>query len=360
MIKPASSNCNMRCRYCFYHSLAENRSEFSFGMMQEKTARALIDQALDFAAGDSIYFAFQGGEPTLIGLEFYRFFVAYVQKRNLRHSIIYYSLQTNGTTLDEEWAEFFRDNGFLIGLSLDGDQNANRYRVDADRKYTFPRVMQAVKLLQDYEVDFNILTVVTGYTADHIEEIYRFFTSNGLRYLQFIPCLRPFGDTQESDLYMTREQYTQFLIRLFQLYVKDYMAGRYTSIRLFDNWVRLFLGQPCEQCGVNGHCSHQFVVEAGGNVYPCDFYCLDEWLLGNVHETTLREMAHSKRAEAFIRESLTIPEACRTCGFYRVCRAGGCKRNRVNRDDCASYRAFFGSCLPLFRAFICEKPPKAH
>lgn len=357
MIKPSSSLCNMRCKYCFYHSIANSREVKTFGLMKRETAQNIIDKALDFADGESIYFAFQGGEPLLSGLDFFENFVNYVKEKNIKRSVINFSLQTNGTLINNDWAKFFKKNNFLIGLSLDGDKNANLFRVDNDYRPTFNRVNEASKILSNFGVDFNILIVATGYTAEHIENVFNYFKNKGVKYLQFIPCLRPFKDKSESQLYMTVSQYESYLIRLFNLYVKSYVEGKYVSIRHFDNMVRLFLNQPCEQCGMQGHCSHQFVVEGNGNVYPCDFYCLDEWLLGNINTSDNFDiLAHSKLAIDFIKNSFNIKEECKACPFYRVCRGGGCKRNREDRDYCLAYKSFFSKCLPLFRVFLGEKP----
>ncbi|MDE7328282.1 MAG: SPASM domain-containing protein [Clostridia bacterium] len=345
----------MRCKYCFYHSVAQSREASSYGIMTLSTAENLIRKALEFCDGGSIYFAFQGGEPLFAGKDFFRDFVALVKKHNSRGCKIYYALQTNGTLIDTEWADFFAENKFLLGLSLDGDQNANRFRLDADLNYTFPKVKSAMDLLKERGVDFNVLIVATGYTADHIEAVYKYFKSQEIKFLQFIPCLRPFGDKSESELYMTVEQYASFLIRLFNLYVKDYVKGEYVSIRQFDNYVRLFLGENAEQCGMNGYCSRQFVVEGNGNVYPCDFYCLDEWLLGNVNTDDFIQLASKPKADEFTRGSFSIPAQCRACPYVRVCRGGGCKRSKEDRDYCQAYKQFFSACLPLFRVFIDEK-----
>ncbi|MDE6869763.1 MAG: radical SAM protein [Clostridia bacterium] len=355
MIKPASSICNMRCKYCFYHSLAQSREASSYGIMTQSTSENLIKKALDFSDGGSIYFAFQGGEPLFAGKEYFVDFIATVNRYNTRGCKVYYNLQTNGTLIDEEWADFFAKNNFLLGLSLDGDQDANRFRLDGELNYTFPKVKAAMDLLKARGVDFNILIVATGYTADHIESVYKYFKSQGIKFLQFIPCLRPFGDKSESDLYMTVNQYSSFLIKLFNLYVKDYVKGEYVSIRQFDNYVKLFLGGHAEQCGMNGFCSRQFVVEGNGNVYPCDFYCLDEWLLGNVNSEDFEQLASKQKAEEFTRGSLNISTQCRNCPYFRVCRGGGCKRSKEDRDYCQAYKQFFSACLPLFRVFISER-----
>lgn len=351
MVKPASSNCNLRCEYCFYSDVASKREFPNFGIMSEKTARKLIISALEFADGESISFAFQGGEPVLAGLDYFKSFTAFAKENNPKNSKIFYSLQTNGTLLNDEFANFFRENEFLIGLSLDGDFENNSFRKDANGQNSYYKIIRAADILKRYGVEFNILTVLTGRCADNCEKIYRHFRSKGYKYLQFIPCLRPFESEEESELYMTAEQYANFLIRTFNLYVKDFVRGNYVSIRQFDNLVRMYLGENPEQCGMCGHCTHQFVAEGNGNIYPCDFYCTDRYLLGNICDTSLEKMANSEKAKDFIRESLQIPDKCRRCRFFALCRAGGCKRQRADRDYCESYQKFFSSCLPLFRAF---------
>ena len=351
MIKPASSLCNLRCKYCFYCDVAANREVFSLGKMNEATAEKLIKDALSFAEGSSVAFAFQGGEPLLAGMDYFKFFTETVKKYNTKGSEIFYSLQTNGTLIDDEWARFFTENKFLIGLSLDGDYEGNKFRVDAGGQNSYYKIITAANKLKKHKTEFNILTVLTGYCAENAERIYKYFRSQGFHYLQFIPCLRPMGDDTDSELYMTPKQYSDFLIRIFNLYVKDFARGNYISIRQFDNWVRMYLGERAEQCGLMGHCTHQFVVEGNGNVYPCDFYCTDEWCLGNLSEMSLEEMAKSKKAFEFIKDSIAVPEKCKNCRFYPLCRAGGCKRNKASGDYCESYKTFFGACLPLFRVF---------
>lgn len=351
MIKPASSNCNLRCEYCFYHALARARACFDYGVMSRETTEQTVRKALEYAAGGDVYFVFQGGEPLLAGLEYFETFTECIARYNTDNCKICYSLQTNGTLVDRTWTAFFVEHGFLIGLSLDGDFDANRYRVDAAGRNAHPDILRAAQYLTDGGVPFNIVVVATGYVARHAERVYRYLTAEcGFRYLQFIPCLRPSGDDREDEMYMTVDAYGDFLIRLFRLYIADWMAGRYVSVRLFDNWVRLRRGQGYEQCGVSGRCARQFVIEAGGNVYPCDFYCLDEWLLGNICDSDFAELANSENAVRFARTAPSAPPRCRACEYYPICRAGGCRRYREDRDYCAAYKRFFAASMPLFDA----------
>lgn len=351
MIKPASSLCNLRCRYCFYCDVAKTRDVPNFGVMKEATAEKLVKSALDFANGESIAFAFQGGEPLIAGLDYFKSFVRFVSENNAKGSRIFFSIQTNGTLLSDEWCEFLRENEFLVGLSLDGDREGNHFRVDENGKSTYFKVLKAASLLKKHNVEFNILTVLTGYCADRCEKVYKYFRDNGFRYLQFIPCLRPFESDEQSEMYMTNRQYAEFLIRIFNLYVKDFVRGNYVSVRQFDNYVRMYLGEKAEQCSLCGHCTHQLVVEGNGSLYPCDFYCTDEWLLGNIDCVSVKAALTGKKDTDFIRESLTVPEKCKVCRYFSLCRAQGCKRQKESEDYCEAYKAFFSSCLPLFRAF---------
>lgn len=341
MLKPASSNCNLKCEYCFYHSLSAQRKEFSKGMMSRDTAHSVIDSALDFAAGTDVFFTFQGGEPLLCSLDFYADFVAYTNQKNIRNSQIHFCLQTNGTLITEEFAQFFKKNNFLIGVSLDGNEEINAYRVYPDGTSSFSDVMKGIELLRKYAVTFNVISVLTKNTAQNFRKAYRFFKENNLRYLQFIPCLRPLGGAYDERMYMNTDDYAEFLTRGFKIYFNDCMRGEYVSIRSFDNYIALASGKNAEQCGMNGCCSTQFVVEGDGSVYPCDFYCTDDWYLGNINDASLDEMYHSEKSVEFMKESFILPDNCKECKYFYICRAGGCKRSRRDTDYCHSYKKFF-------------------
>ena len=341
MLKPASSNCNLACEYCFYHSLSLERKEYSKGMMNIETAQRVIKSALDFAKGEDVYFTFQGGEPLLRGLDFFESFADFVKKNNNQGSKIHYCLQTNATLLDNATACFLAESGFLVGVSLDGDKDMNKYRVYPDGKSSFEQVMAGIELLKKHKVTFNILSVLTKNTAKNFKTAYRFFKENDLRYLQFIPCLKPFSDNYDPSLYMSCDDYGDFLNRCFKIYFNGYMRGDYMSVRCFDNYVALAKGQNAEQCGMNGCCSTQFVVEGDGSVYPCDFYCTDEWYLGNINEMDFNSLYHSEKSVEFLKNSFILDERCKKCPHFSLCRGGGCKRNKQSADYCTAYKNFF-------------------
>lgn len=349
LIKPASSLCNLRCKYCFYHSISDSRSVKSYGIMNDCIQEKLVKNALEYA--DQICtFAFQGGEPTLAGLSFYRLFVELVKKYNTKNVKVNYAIQTNGMVIDEEWARFLAENSFLVGISLDGYKDLHdASRTDVSEKGSFNRVLEAIRLFDKFHVEYNILCVVNAYTARHISKVYNFFRKNGFKYLQFIPCLDPLDEKPGGhDYSLTPERYTYFLKNLFDDWYKDLKSGNFISIRYFDNLVGMLMGYPPESCGMSGVCTAYFVVEADGGVYPCDFYVLDEWLLGNISETGLADMKNCRRAAEFVEISRHIDPKCRECRYFNLCR-GGCRRNReplVNDElalnyYCQAFRSFF-------------------
>lgn len=328
LIKPASSNCNLKCIYCFYHAIAENRETNSYGMMDGRTLEILVEKALG-SADHSCNFAFQGGEPTLIGLEFFQRLIEFQKKYNVKNVQINNALQTNGILIDTVWAKFLADHKFLVGLSLDGPKDIHDdYRVGPDHKGSFVRIMETVRLFNQYGVDYNILCVVTANAARHISKIYNFYKKHGFHYLQFIPCLDPLGQPHGSNRYsLTPDRYTYFLKRLFDEWYEDIHRGEMISIRYFDNLVGLAMGMPPEVCGLSGTCSFQFVVEANGGVYPCDFYVTDHWYSGNIKNSSLEEIAKSDTVKAFIEGSRYMDPKCKQCRWGALCR-GGCRRDR--------------------------------
>jgi uncharacterized protein len=200
--------------------------------------------------------------------------------------------------------------------------------------------MRGIQLLKNYGVMFNVLSVLTPQLVQTIRSSYRFFKQNNLKYIQYIPCLNPFGETK-SAYSLSNDDYENYLNSMFKIYYNDNMRYNPVSIRQFDNYRLLRSGKNAEQCGMNGPCSTQFVVEGNGNVYPCDFYCTDEWLLGNINDNDFDELYNSKKSVQFLKESFIIKDECKSCKYFSICRGGGCKRNRESADYCNSYKAFF-------------------
>jgi len=350
LIKPASGNCNLRCDYCFYYDTMAKREQASYGMMTPETQEAVIRRVLEYADGRCTI-AYQGGEPTLCGLDFFRRSIELQKKYNVKHVQIENALQTNGYGLDREWADFFRENHFLVGVSLDGGPKLHdKYRRTPSGKGSFFQVMEHVELLKKAKVEFNILSVVNGTTAPQIRKTYEFYRKNHLDYLQFIACLDPLEEEPGGREYsLSPKAYGRFLIDLFDLWCQDLRAGRQPYIRQFENYIAMLLGQAPESCDMRGICGLQYVVEADGSVYPCDFYVLDRYRLGNLNTNTMEAIDQARRQTGFIEESEKKEEACLNCRYYGLCR-GGCRRTREPQGHhqyfCESYQMFFDACLP--------------
>ena len=354
MIKPSSGMCNMSCDYCFYRDETQKRSQESYGFMSEKTLKNVIRKTMLRAEG-MISYAFQGGEPTLRGLAFFQKVVEYQNQYNKNKIQVHNALQTNGLLIDEDWCRFLKENHFLVGVSLDGTNEIHdTYRhTRKEGGPTFDLVCSAIRLMESYGVDFNILTVVNQAAAENIQEIYSFYRQKKWNYQQYIACLDPLDEPHGQNEYsLAPEQYGQFLIRLFRLWYKDWKKGRQPYIRQFENYIGILLGHFPEACDQRGTCSIQNVVEADGSVYPCDFYMLNDYCLGNFNENRLDEIDARRKEIGFLERSLKLDPDCKHCAYYRLCR-GGCQRNRDWAPEiqayqnyfCQSYRMFFDACL---------------
>lgn len=365
LIKPASANCNMDCKYCFYKVLSSNREKFSHGFMTEETLEKLVREAVDYADG-SLTFAFQGGEPTLRGLDFYRKAVE-MQKKYAEEKpglVIENTFQTNGLLIDDEWCEFFRKEHFLIGLSLDGTRKLHDCaRLDTGGKETFERVMDSAAMLKRHGVDFNILTVVTEKMTDKASALYNFYKRNQFPFIQLIPCMDELNrnDRDNKNPYAVRPvSYGKFLCTFFDLWYEDFLSwlrqgrrGYVMDIRFFSNLAQMSAGYPPEECGLCGHCTCYFAVEGDGSVYPCDFYCTDEWKLGEVG-TPFGELLESDNAKAFLMKGLLPSDhSCRTCDHYSLCR-GGCRRWRETDLDQANID-YLCEGLKLLYTHTCDR-----
>ena len=288
-------------------------------------------------------------------MEYYRNFVSLVNRYNVKKLPVSWAMQTNGYHVSDELCGILRDNHFLMGVSLDGTGSLHdSVRPDASGEGTFRRVNETIAKFQRYGIDYNILTVITNVAAKNISQIYNYFRSKRYGYVQFIKHVDGFGDTEENSVYsLSPKRYASFLKTAFGYYYDDIMAGKYMSVREFDNFVMLAAGRDAECCGMNGMCPANLVIEADGGAYPCDFYVLDEWRMGNVIDTPLIDLFESDTAKEFRRRSRQIPEKCRSCRYFRLCR-GGCARYREPMTEsglgmnkyCESYLEFFEYAAP--------------
>lgn len=355
LIKPASSLCNMRCRYCFYEDEAANRSQPSMGIMTPETGELLIREVFSAAEpGGMVSFAFQGGEPTVAGLDFFRRFVETAEGLNDKGLQLAWAIQTNGLAIDQQWAALFRAHHFLVGVSLDGDKALHdSFRMDGAQKGTWNRVTRAVALLLREGTDVNLLCVVTKQCARRAVAVYHALQKTGVRHLQFIPCLDPLETPRGSMPWsLTPKDYGAFLCTLFDAWYLDWKRGQYTSIRLFEDYVHLAMGLPAGTCATSGSCGAYFVVEADGSVYPCDFFVLDPWKLGRLGEAPLAQLGQNEVARRFLEEGLSHPPACAGCQWRQLC-FGGCKRDWVagpggTRENyyCHAFQQFFTYAAP--------------
>lgn len=349
MIKPVSSRCNMRCAYCFYADVAAHRQTADFGVMTSETMRALIRRTFIYADG-GVSFAFQGGEPTLAGVGFYEEFLREVRRCNSRGLPVSFALQTNGYAVSDEMLALFSEHHFLLGVSLDGPEDMHdALRKDALGRGTYRRVMNTIEKLRAWGIQYNILCVVTSETARRAREAWNALREHG--YLQFIPCID--GLEGGSGAYsLSPEAYGGFLIETYDLYEKAIDEGKPVSERRFDNYLSMLAGYPPEMCGMSGRCGLYYLAEADGSVYPCDFYVLDEWKMGNINAVSLSRMEKSPASERFRQASARLPAACPACGYLSLCR-GGCRRDREpfqsgmpgDNRFCESYRMFFDARL---------------
>ena len=345
MIKPVSGACNMRCAYCFYADETAHREAGCCPPMAFEALERVIRRTMLFAE-QRVTFVFQGGEPTLAGLSYFEQVVRLQRQNNPRQLAVNNVVQTNGLILQDALIDFFVRERFLIGVSVDGcreihDQN----RLDAKGKPTYDRVMDNIQRLKDAGAAYNILCVLTDEVARRADAVLDALIPH--RYLQFIPCMDPIDGASAPAL--TADAYARFLARSFERYEALFFAGPPLSIRFFDNLVNMLCGHAPESCAMCGHCGLAPVIESDGSVYPCDFYALDEWKLGNILEMPLRRILSGPKALQFVARSMDVPEECRQCLWYSLCR-NGCYRERDGQTHqschCDAMRRFFSAYFP--------------
>jgi uncharacterized protein len=373
LVKPTGAACNLDCKYCFFLS-KEMLYPGSRFRMADELLEIYIQQLLEAHQVPEVTIPWQGGEPTLMGLDFFKRSIEYVEGQRKPGQVIHYTIQTNGTKIDDEWAAFFKEHDFLVGLSVDGPQPLHdAYRVDKGGQGTFDQVMKGWRYLVDHGVDYNILCTVHAANGDHPLEIYHFFRDElKAQFMQFIPIVeratpeilplanqgwseRSGGDrplyTQAGELVTERsvgaEQYGRFLTAIFDEWVRRDVGKVF--VQSFDAALASWLGQP-SLCIFQRTCGNALALEHNGDVYSCDHFVEPAFLLGNIQETHLIELVASDQQRKFGQDKWeSLPKYCHKCEVLFAC-YGECPRNRfIHTPDgepglnylCAGYKQFF-------------------
>ena len=346
LIKPAGADCNIRCDYCFYleHLKIQKNKPRMTDEILEKLIRGYMK-----TSQPAYSLAFQGGEPTIMGVDFYRKVVELEKKYAPRGATVSNAIQTNGTLINDEFAELLAEYKFLVGVSLDGpDFIHDKYRKDAGGKGTHSRVMKGIEILERHGVEYNILTLVNSHSVKHAGEIYGYFKEQGFRFQQYIPCVE-FGQSWCVD----GEEWGDFLIELFDAWYPEDIHS--VSIRYFDSIVNRMLTGRSNVCHMDGNCCQYFVVEHDGSVYPCDFFVRPELKLGNIRTATWQSFLDSRKYADFGLRKMLLNPACPDCEWFNYC-LGDCQKHRENfpRNKgslshlCKGYKKFFAHAIPEF------------
>lgn len=367
MLKPAGSLCNLRCKYCYYLEKNALYTEQKNHVISDEMLDKFIREYIEAQTSPDVLFCWHGGETLMRPISFYRRAIE-LQRKYARGRRIDNTIQTNATMLTDEWCEFFRENNFLVGVSIDGPQEFHdEYRRTATGKPTFHKVMQGIRLLNKHNVEWNALAVVNDFNADYPLEFYNFFKEIGCHYIQFTPIVERRIERNDGlslapgmeeggelvDFSVTPEQWGKFLCTIFDEWVR-HDVGTY-FIQIFDATLANWVGVQPGLCSLAKECSHAGVMEFNGDVYSCDHFVYPEHLLGNINEKTITEMMYGEKQREFAKlKHELLPQQCRECPVEFACH-GECPKNRFTRDKygnpglnylCKGYRQFFEHVKP--------------
>jgi uncharacterized protein len=385
MAKPIGPICNLDCKYCFYLEKESLYPTVEKWAMRDEVLENFIRQYIGAHETPEVNFAWQGGEPTLLGVDYFRR-VTELQDQYADGKRINNAIQTNGVLLNDEWGEFLRENRFLVGISIDGPRELHDvYRVDKGDQPTFDRVMRGVEMLKRHNVDFNTLTTLHRANAGFPLEVYRFLKEIGSGYMQFIPIAERIahqvtaeglrlispefmGAAQVAPWSVEPLQFGKFLCEVFDEWVRQ-DVGRY-FVQLFDVSLEMWAGMEASLCVFRRTCGAALAMEHGGDLYSCDHFVYPQNRLGNIMEASLRTMVESEQQRDFGEaKEATLPKYCRECDVRFACN-GECPKHRfINTPDgepglnylCAGYKMFFRHIDPYMRFMAAElaarRPP---
>ena len=384
MLKPAGSLCNLRCKYCYYLEKNNLYQEQKSHVISDQMLEKFIKEYIESQTTPDVLFCWHGGETLMRPISFYRRALE-LQRRYAGGRRIDNSIQTNATLLTDEWCQFFRENNFLVGVSIDGPQEFHdEYRRTATGKPTFHKVMQGIRLLNKHGVEWNALAVVNDFNAEYPLDFYHFFKEIGCHYIQFTPIverkvIRNDGlslapGMEEGgeliDFSVTPEQWGNFLCTIFDEWVRNDVGNYY--IQIFDTTLANWVGVQPGLCTLAKECGHAGVMEFNGDVYSCDHFVYPEHLLGNIQNKTITEMMYGEKQKKFARlKHDCLPQQCRECQWQFACH-GECPKNRFVRDKygnpglnylCRGYRQFFEHVKPymdFMKGELAAKRPPAN
>jgi uncharacterized protein len=373
LAKPSGPLCNLDCKYCFYlekEAYFQEDEKHKY-YMTDDIQELYVQQYLAGQTGPQVNFAFQGGEPTLIGLPYFERLVELVEQYKKPHQQVSYALQTNGTRLNDEWGVFLRKNKVLVGLSIDGPAEIHdAYRVNKGGFATHDKVMKALALLQKHSVEYNTLSVINHLNSQHPLEVYRFLRSTGTKYMQFIPiverlqadgselCGAPNLEKSETGFKIPEwnvrpKDFGKFYNAIYDEWVRNDVGKIY--IQMFDLQLGFQMGQPSSLCVYSKTCGAAGIMEHNGDVYSCDHFVYPEHKLGNVRQKTMTEMFESEHQHQFGQDKYDkLPSDCKTCPYLERC-YGGCPKHRFNKGKsgepglnylCEGYKMFFAHIQP--------------
>lgn len=383
MLKPAGAHCNLACKYCYYLEKNKLYPTAQRHLMSDEMLEQFTREYIEAQTMNQVLFTWHGGEPLLRSIDFYRKALSLQQKyaggRRIDNVI-----QTNGTLLTDEWCEFFAQNHWLVGISIDGPQpDHDHYRLTAAGKPSWKKVMQGIKLLKKHGVEWNAMAVVNAYNANHPLEFYRFFKENGCQFLQFTPIverltrhedgrtLASLADKDEiplSEASVTPEQWGYFLSAIFDEWVRKDVGKIFVEI--FDCTLANWMGISPGICAYSKECGHAGVMEHNGDVYSCDHFVFPEYKLGNIRDHSLIDMLYGEQQQEFSRlKHSSLPRQCKECDMEFACH-GECPKNRFMKDKygdsglnylCPGYYHYYQHVAPYMdymkQELMSQRPP---
>ena len=383
MTKPAGASCNLACEYCYYLEKLQLYRHDAHHVMSDEMLERFVKQYIESQTMQQVLFCWHGGETLMRPLSFYEKVVRlqrqYAQGRQIDNVI-----QTNGTMIDDRWAQFFHDQGWLVGVSIDGPEEFHdEYRRNKAGRPSWRQVMRGINCLNKHQVEWNAMAVVNDFNADYPLDFYQFFKDIGCHYLQFTPIVErisPHGDgrhlasmaddaqAEPADFSVTPEQWGHFLCTVFDQWVRNDVGS--TFVQLFDSTLANWMGMEGSLCTMARECGHAGVMEYNGDVYSCDHFVFPEYKLGNIRDNTLTEMMYSERQRAFGQNKYrSLPQQCKNCHYLFACH-GECPKNRFSETAqgepglnylCQGYYSFFEHVAPYMdfmkRELTAHRPP---